>query len=164
MIKIFCFSPHAMTVTKTKSKNKNVSYFVGKMLPAKSNVNLIYKNFPFSLACQMESVKIYTEKILQGGGWGGGLKNLNNIKLANGSRNCNKYPIKLCSKSKAQTKLANKTGREALLGGVGSWWVALVLVASNKKTFRLYLQLHGCPPLTPSPSLPPYPASTLLSL
>lgn len=60
-----------MTVTENKAKNINVEYFVGKMLSAKNNANLIYKNFPFSFACQMESVKIYTEKILQGGsrGW-----------------------------------------------------------------------------------------------
>jgi len=30
------------------------------------------------------------------------------MKLANGSWNGNKHPIKLCSKSKAQTELANK--------------------------------------------------------
>jgi len=72
------------------------------MLPTKSNVNLIITNFPFSFSCQMESVIIYTKNTWMGE------KNLNNMKLANGSWNGNKHPIKLCSKSKAQTELANK--------------------------------------------------------
>lgn len=67
MIKIFCFAPHALlTGTKTKQnteKRKHRNMYRGKMLPTKSNANLIYKNVPFNLACQKESVKIYTQKL-----------------------------------------------------------------------------------------------------
>lgn len=78
----------------------------------------------------MESVIIYTKNTWMGE------KNLNNMKLANGSWNGNKHPIKLCSKSKAQTELANKPLLAKLEWGLVAW---------NKKTFR-----HTLSPLAPS--------------
>lgn len=67
-------------------------------------------------------------------------KNLNNMKLANGSWASNKYPIKLCSKSKAQTKLANKRWPATTFARS---WGGSEPVASNKKTFRHTLSPLG---------------------